>query len=176
MAYVALPQEPQRGFGVVPLAIVAPIAGGLIHGSSTGSSNSATDSAYNRVVAGGPDARGALQFLVAAGGFTSNGGWHGAVGKGADTYARTKLGQLVEAGLVIGPTVDPQHWYTNPTGWRLAGAAATAGNPVNNPFGDAGADRKLATPDALASLTGGANLTTLALIGLGAFLLSKVVK
>lgn len=91
---------------------------GLLKKSSTGASNAHSQDAYNAIVSSGDV--GALRELVRLGGFTSNGGWHGAVGKGADKYARTLLGQLVDAGIVVGPRVDPDHWYNNPNGWSLA--------------------------------------------------------
>jgi len=106
----------------------------LIHGSSTGTSNAATDRAAN-------DARNGiasgLAFVVKQGGFTSNGGWRGAVGKNADYYARQKLNDLINEGVVVGPLVDVASWKTLPGGgvanhpnnWRLAAKAAPVGAP-----------------------------------------------
>ena len=37
---------------------------------------------------------------------TSNGGWHGAPGKGADYYARAALNTLIAQGFVTGPEDD----------------------------------------------------------------------
>src|SRR5712664_4816915 len=89
----------QDQFGFAPLTIVAPVAG-LIRGSSTGSSNAATDRAAVAARMGDPSG---LAFIVQQGGFTSNGGWRGAVGKGADAYARSVLNSLITDGVVIGP-------------------------------------------------------------------------
>lgn len=118
-------------FGAAPKfnpvkAVAGGILGSVIGGfspkislkkSSAPGSNAATDDAANRARAG--DASG-LAFVVRSGGFTSNGGWHGAVGKGADRYARVVLQNLINEGVVVGPAVDPGHWSFMPNAWSLA--------------------------------------------------------
>lgn len=124
---VDMQQDQFIGLGVAPVIAAAgvKIASGLIKGSSTGSSNAWTDAAADRARAGDPSG---VRDVVVQGGFTSNGGWHGAVGKGADYYARDVLNQLIDEGVVAGPHVDHNSWRTlpdgrpanNPSLWRLA--------------------------------------------------------
>lgn len=119
-------REQNAQLGIAPIIVGgAQIARGFIHGSSTGASNAATDAAAERVKAG--DAA-ALAFVVKQGGFTSNGGWRGAVGKGADYHARDVLNDLINGNFVVGPLVDHNSWTTLPGGgkandprlWKIA--------------------------------------------------------
>lgn len=121
--------EVDDGLGFAPLAIAAGAKAAGIHislkGSSAPASDRATDDAAARARAGDPSG---LAFVVKQGGFTSNGGWRGAVGKGADYYARDVLNSLIDDGTAIGPRVSHDSWTRLPDGsraniptlWRLA--------------------------------------------------------
>ena len=114
----------------------------------------------------------ALAALIRQGGMTSNGGWHGAPGKGADLYARETLNTLIAQGFVTGPVLDPASWRTLPSG-------APANNPANWSLSHAAATGTLPAtlPGHVTTLGfGSLNFTTLALVGLGAFALSKVFR
>lgn len=110
----------QDQFGLAPFAIAAGAkTAGVklsLKKSSTPGSNQASLAASEGVRAGDANA---LNFLIVQGGYTSNGGWRGAVGKGADYYARGLLAQLLADGVIVGPPVDVNNWKT-PHNWRLA--------------------------------------------------------
>lgn len=178
-------RQVQQSLGIAPaiaIGVGQKIGSVLFHGSSTPASNAATDAAANRARAGDP---AGLAFVVQQGGFTSNGGWRGAVGKGADTYARQVLNQLINEGVAVGPLVDPNSWrYTlpdgrpsnNPNNWHLAspGGIGPSG-PQAGPSTSAGPVQSTFAPLTMAAGVGSGSMGPLLLVGLGALALAAVV-
>src|SRR5438128_6053401 len=162
------PPRCMRGIGIAPLIAAEgfKVASGLIHSSSAPASDATTDRAAAGVRAGDLNA---LALLIRQGGMTSNGGWHGPPGKGSDRYARETLNNLIALGFVVGPTLDPASWRTLPNG-------APANNPAQWQLAHGVLDSQrtdASVRDSSQPLTtlglGELNLTTLALVGLGAF-------
>lgn len=176
--------------GVAPMIVAGAVkaVGGFIHGSSAGTSIAQQTDAYAQAQQGDP---AGLDFLVRSAWWQP--GIPGAPNAAAADDARNKLRALRSAGIATG-TDNANDWRllvqgTNPLGIMapgggapslldtLFGTRATAGPAVGPSLGPGGPVGP--TPGGFvrpAAVLGGVDLPTLLLVGLGAFVLSKVVK